>query len=236
MNTQLKYTALAVLAGVVLASCSINKIAINAVSDALTGEGSSDVFTGDPDPELVGDALPFAIKMYEALLSSNPNHQGLINTTGSLFIMYANAFVAGPAEQLPRSQYQERLDAVERAKKMYLRGNELLYRGLELKYPGFKDAFKNDNLPVILAKMKKADIPALYWAAAGGLSAYSLNPLDMDLGVRITEFLALVERAYILDPDYNSGALDDFLFLFYASVPQALGGDPKKAEIYYQRS
>jgi predicted anti-sigma-YlaC factor YlaD len=84
--------------------------------------------------------------------------------------------------------------------------------------------------------MKKADVPALYWSAAAGLSAYSLYPLDMDLGVRIPEFFALVERAYELDPDYSSGALDEFLFLFYASVPQALGGDKAKAEIHYQKA
>ena len=42
-------------------SCSINKMAMKAVSNALTSEGSSDVFTSDPDPKLVGDALPFAI-------------------------------------------------------------------------------------------------------------------------------------------------------------------------------
>jgi hypothetical protein len=85
------------------AACSINKLAINAVSDALTGEGSGEVFTGDSDPQLVGDAIPFAIKMYESLLAGNPNHQGLILTTGSLFVMYANAFVQGPAEHLPRA-------------------------------------------------------------------------------------------------------------------------------------
>ena len=83
-----------------LASCSINKMAMRSVSDALTGSGSADVFTGDSDPELVGDALPFAIKMYEALLAQNPDHQGLLLTTGSLFVMYANAFVQGPAEMM----------------------------------------------------------------------------------------------------------------------------------------
>jgi predicted anti-sigma-YlaC factor YlaD len=217
-------------------ACSINKMAMKAVSNALTGEGSSDVFTGDPDPELVGDALPFAIKMYESLLSANPTHQGLIQTTGSLFVMYANAFVQGPAEQLPRSMYAERQAAVERAKKLYLRGQELLYRGLELKYPGFSEAFQNNILPEHLAKMKKADVPSLYWAAAGGVSAYSLNPFDMDLGVRLPEFFALVNRAYELDPDYNSGALDEFLLLFYASVPQSMGGDKAKAEIHYKKA
>src|SRR5215510_12415400 len=106
------------LAGVVglflMLSCSINKMAINAVSNALTGSGSAETFTGDSDPELVGDALPSAIKMYETLLSQNPNHQGLLLTTGSMFVMYANAFVQTPAEMLdPIDYYEERLEALD---------------------------------------------------------------------------------------------------------------------------
>jgi predicted anti-sigma-YlaC factor YlaD len=217
-------------------ACSINSMAIKAVSDALTAEGSSDVFTGDSDPQLVGDALPFAIKMYESLLSANPEHQGLINMTGSLFVMYANAFVQGPAEQLPRSMYIERQAAMERSKKLYLRGMDLLYRGMELKYPGFASAFQKGILPDILAKMKKDDVPALYWSAAAGLSAYSLNSFDMDLGVRIPEFYSLVLRAYELDPDFNVSVLDEFFFLFYASLPEAMGGSKEKAEIHFQRA
>jgi predicted anti-sigma-YlaC factor YlaD len=225
-----------VLCGFLLPACSINKLAMKAVADALTGEGSSDVFTGDSDPQLVGDAIPFAIKMYESLLAANPDHQGLINTTGSLFVMYANAFIQGPAEQFPRYMYEERQAAMERAKKMYLRGLDMLYRGLELKYPGFSGAFQNGNLSGVLARMKKADVPALYWSAAAGLSAYSLNSFDMELGVRIPEFQALVLRAYELDPDFNISALDEFFFLFYASLPASMGGDKEKAEIHFQRA
>jgi predicted anti-sigma-YlaC factor YlaD len=192
------------------------------------------VFTGDSDPELVGDALPFAIKMYESLLQANPTHQGLLRTTGSIFVMYANAFVQGPAEMLPRSQHDRKKEDQARAKKLYLRGAALLYRGLELKYPGFAESFQKGTMPQILAKMKKADVPSLYWAAAGGLSAYSLNSFDMDLGVRIKEFKLLVDRAYELDPNFNSGALDDFFVLFYASVPEAMGGDKTKARQHYE--
>jgi predicted anti-sigma-YlaC factor YlaD len=219
-----------------LLSCSINKLAMKAVANALTGEGSSDVFTGDPDPQLVGDAIPFAIKLYESLLSANPDHQGLINTTGSLFVMYANAFVQGPAEKLPRSMYAERQEAIARAKTMYLRGLDLLYRGLELKYRGFTASYRQEKLPSFLEKMKKADVPALYWAAAAGLSAYSLNPFDMDLGVRIPEFYALVERAYELDPGFNSGALDEFMLIYHASIPETMGGDKSRVEYHYQKA
>jgi len=219
-----------------LPSCFINKMAVNAVSNALTGEGSSDVFTGDPDPQLVGDAIPFAIKMYEALLSKNPKHQGLINMTGSLFVMYANAFVQEPAELLPQSMYEERQEAMNRAKNMYLRGLDILYDGLDQKYGGFSTAYRGGRMPQVLSKMKKNDVPALYWSAAAGLSAFSLNPFDLDLGLRIMEFYSLVERAYQLDPNYNSGALDEFFLLFHASVPAGMGGDPSRVETHFQRA
>jgi predicted anti-sigma-YlaC factor YlaD len=84
--------------------------------------------------------------------------------------------------------------------------------------------------------MKKADAPSLYWTAAAYLSAYSLNPFDMELGLRIPEMMALVHRAYELDPDFNNGALDDFLVLAYASLPESMGGNKALVETHYQRS
>jgi predicted anti-sigma-YlaC factor YlaD len=215
-----------------LAACST----MDLVSDALTGEGSGEVFTGDSDPQLVGDALPFAIKMYESLLAANPRHRGLILTTGSLFVMYANAFVQGPAELLPRQQYAERQAAMERAKGLYLRGADILAGGLEKKYPGLSEGPRNEGFPKMLLKLKKADVPFVYWTAAAYLSAYSLNPFDMELGVKIPGLMALVERAYELDPDFNSGALDDFLVLAYASLPEAMGGNKSLVETHYRRS
>jgi predicted anti-sigma-YlaC factor YlaD len=125
---------------------------------------------------------------------------------------------------------------MERSKNLYLRGLNLLYGGLDLKYPGFVEAFRKGSLPDILAKMNKTDVPALYWSAAGGLSAFSLNPFDMELGVRIPEFYALVQRAYELYPDFNNGALDEFLFIYYSSLPEGMGGDKEKAEIHYKRA
>jgi len=218
-------------------SCSINKMAVNAVSDALTGTGSADVFTGDSDPELVGDALPFAIKMYEALLDKNPKHQGLRLTTGSLFVMYANAFIQGPAEMLdPIDSYYERLDSMERAKKLYIRGKEILYTALEYKYPGFSKATVQEGLAPLLKKCKKDDVSLLYWAAAGGFAAYSIDVFDFDLGYNIPEWGAMMERAYELDPGFNQGAIDEFYILYYASLPENMGGDKAKAEVHFKRA
>jgi predicted anti-sigma-YlaC factor YlaD len=221
---------------ILLASCSITQLAINAVSDALTGSGSSDVFTGDSDPVLVGDALPFAIKLYETLLSQNPKHRGLILTTGSLFVMYANAFVQSPAEMLPVDKYMEKAAELERAKNLFLRGADILYGGLDLKYPGFNGAYENGTLDSFLAKMKKDDVPYLYWAVAGVLSAFSLDSFNMTLGVRIPELKAMIERAYALDPDFNNGAIDDFFIIFYSALPENLGGSRDMAFQHFQRA
>ena len=219
-----------------LSSCSVNKMATKALANALTGEGGSAVFTGDADPELVGDALPFAIKLYETLLSMQSEHQGLILTTGSLFVMYANAFVQGPAEMLPPEEYLERGRRIERARKLYLRGAEILTEGLEKKYRGWGEAYARGVLPSYLARLKKEDVPLIYWRSAGILSAYALNPFDLDLGMRLPELTAAMARAYELDPDFNAGALDDFYVLFYASVPEGMGGDPSKVALHYQRA
>jgi predicted anti-sigma-YlaC factor YlaD len=221
----------------VLSGCSLNRMATRAVADALTGPGGSTVFTGDNDPQLVGDALPFAIKMYEALLDQVPDHQGLILSTGSLFIMYANAFIQGPVEFLPSPRYEERLAAQRRAKNLYQRGAGILESGLERKYPGVGSATVDEgNLPAYLARMKKEDVPLLYWIAAGTLSAFSLDPFDYSLGHRVPECLAYAGRAYELDPDFNSGALDDFFVLAYASLPVPMGGDPERAALHFERA
>lgn len=217
-------------------SC-VNKMAMNMVANALTGDGGTDVFTGDPDPQLVGDAIPFAIKMYEALLSQNPTHQGLMLTTGSLFIMYANAFVQGPAEMFPHYEWQERQAALTRAKQLYLRGYEILYNALESKYRGFKQAVANDDTrESFLGRIKKNDVDLLYWAVAGGLSAYSIDILDFELSTHVPEWNAMIHRAYTLNPNYGGWALNEFFIIFYASLPEVLGGDMELAKYHFDQA
>jgi len=228
------FTVIAVCCAI-LPSCSINKLAMNMVANALTGDGSSDVFTGDPDPKLVGDAIPFAIKLYESLLSSNPTHQGLLLTTGSLFVMYANAFVQGPAEMLKRNEWEAREAALSRSKQLYLRGYGMLYDALENKYPGFKQAtIEKGTIQPLLKKCKKEDVGLLYWAVAGGLSAYSIDVLDYTLSANVPQWNAMIQRAYELDPDYSTATLDEFFIIYYASLPELLGGNPELAERHYK--
>jgi len=218
---------------IICTGCTINSL----VADALTGSGTSSVFTGDSDPQLVGDAIPFAIKMYEALLDSTPNHLGLRLTTGSLFVMYANAFVQGPADMLPNGEWQQREDAHKRAKQLYLRGQQILYGALDLKYKGFsKMGADGQAFASLLSKCKKEDAGLLYWTVAGGLAAYSLDLLDFELNAKIPEWSMMIKRAYELDPNFGGATLDEFLLLFYASLPEAMGGDKESAKEHFNRA
>jgi predicted anti-sigma-YlaC factor YlaD len=130
----------------------------------------------------------------------------------------------------------EKAAALERAKKLFIRGADILYGGLDLKYPGFSSSYENGTLDSYLAKMKKDDVPYLYWAVAGVLSAYSLDAFNMTLGVRVPELKAMIERAYVLDPDFNNGAIDDFFIIFYSALPETLGGNKDLVFQHFQRA
>jgi predicted anti-sigma-YlaC factor YlaD len=217
-----------------LSSCTtIGQLTAQMTADALTGVGKSTVFTGDEDPELVGDSLPMLLKVHEVLLEQLPTHEGLNLQTGSLTVMYANAFVQGPAELLGADQGTEKKTALERARKLYLRADRVLSAALERKFPGLKASFGTGTSDVVLKKAQKADVPFLYWDAAAILSAFAQSPLDIGLSVRVKEAKALVDRAYALDPDWGNGTLDELYIAFYGSMPPSLGGDKALAKEHF---
>ena len=53
-----------------LAGCSVRKMAVNKLGDALAESGTT--FASDDDPELVKAAVPFALKLMESLLGREP--------------------------------------------------------------------------------------------------------------------------------------------------------------------
>jgi predicted anti-sigma-YlaC factor YlaD len=217
-------------------SCSIEKLALNKAADMLSASSGNDVFTRDNDPELVGDALPFAIKFYESLLASVPNHQGLRLRTGSLYVMYANAFLQTPADMMPREEAPRKDELLRRAKNLYLRGREILLVGLEKKNPLLRAQLKERRYEQALAALQPEDAPFLYWAAAGWVAAYAIDPVDMKLGLTLPQAAALMDRVLRLDPRFSSSSVDNFYILYYGSLPDYMGGDPRKARDYFQKA
>jgi predicted anti-sigma-YlaC factor YlaD len=227
---------IALSALLVLDFCSIKKMAMNQVANALTAPGGSTVFTGDNDPELVGDALPFAIKMYESMMVSIPWHEGLKLRTGSLYIMYANAFLQSPAEMLPEVELEKQEFLLNRARNLYLRGRDIILNALDKKYPGFLKNMNEKKYDRALAPMKKEDAPFLYWGAAGWMGAYAIDPLDMKIGLTMPGAKAMIDRVLQLDENFEKGTIHDFYVSYYGAMPENMGGDASKAREHYKKA
>lgn len=219
-----------------LGSCSIEKIALKKVAGMLSSTSSNDVFSSDNDPDLIGDALPFAVKFYESLLSSIPEHAGLRLRTGSLYVMYANAFVQAPAEMTPRREAETKEFLLARAKNLYLRGRDILFTALEKKNPAIRDQLKARKYREAMAPFGKEDVPFLYWTAVGWVSAFAVNPFDMTLGQTLPQTAAMMDRVAELEPGYGRGALHVFYINYYGSLPDYIGGNAMKAREHFEKA
>ncbi|GMO28823.1 MAG: hypothetical protein Ta2F_04200 [Termitinemataceae bacterium] len=187
-------------------------------------------------PGIVNMALPAVIKSSERKLKKDTHNQKLVVDAGSFNIMYANAFIQGQAKMLPLSKYEKRDKENAKAQKYYARGVEILNAGLEDKYPGITSADTDVITKEYLPKITKEDVPLIYWLTAGTFCAFANDPFDLKYGSKIAPLSLLIKKAYEIDPDYNTSTLDEFFFLYYAALPQDLGGDITKAPQYYERA
>ena len=82
-----------------LSGCGlVKRKAVNMVASTLASSG--DVFTRDDDLELVGQAIPFGLKLYESLLDSTPKNKDLLIATCSNFTQYGVAYLETEAAVL----------------------------------------------------------------------------------------------------------------------------------------
>lgn len=205
-------------------------MAVNTVADTLSETGT--VFTRDSDPDLIRDAIPFALKFYESILESAPRHQGLLVATCSAFTSYG-AILQGDADQLRRTNYEQAVLLDERAARLYLRGRDFCMRGLDVRSKGIADRLASDPVAA-LTSMTKADVPVLYWTAASWGSAIALAPDRPDLLIDFPTVRALIDRALALDEAWNRGAIHEALITIESI--ETLGGSPNKAREHFRRA
>ena len=114
--------------------CSIKKLAINQLGNALSGGGTT--FASDNDPELVKAAVPFSLKLIESLLEQSPRHRGLLLAATSGFVQYSYAFVQQEGDEKEEAELATADALHARACRLYLRARRYGLRGLELNHPG----------------------------------------------------------------------------------------------------
>lgn len=222
------------LLGLVLAGgCSVRRLAVGKVADALTGGGVT--FVSDDDPELVEGALPFSLKLMESLLAEAPEHRGLLLTLASGFTQYAYGFVQLPADETEVKDFEaaERMRA--RARRLYRRALGYGLRGLEVEHPGFTNAL-SASPPAAVATLKKADVPFVYWSAASWAALIALSKDDPAVIAEIPRMEALLDRAAALDPDWGEGSVHSLLITYEMSRTGVAGDPVPRARRHFERA
>lgn len=207
---------------VLLSGCSIKKMAMNQLGDALSGGGT--VFSSDEDPELVGDALPFSLKLMESVLAETPEHKGLLLALASGFTQYGYGFVQLEADEVEEEDYDRAIELRNRAKGLYFRANRYGMRALEVTYPGFGEALRADA-DSALGRVGQAYVESLYWTGLSWAAAVSLSLDDPSVLGDLALAEAMMERAFELDPDWEFGTLHGF-FITYEMSRIGGEGDP----------
>jgi predicted anti-sigma-YlaC factor YlaD len=229
-------TRLTVLACIIapLAGCGlVQRKAVGMVASTLASSG--DVFTRDDDLELVGDAIPFGLKLYESLLDSAPKNKDLLIATCSNFTQYGVAYLETEAMVLGEAQHHDEVAHLNaRALKLYLRAKGYCLRAMEVRFPGIGQKLLTDPAPA-LAKADKKDVPLLYWMAASWGSAISLGVDKPEIVIDMPVVRALADRALALDESWSKGAIHE-MFVSLDSLPEALGGSPAKAREHFGRA
>lgn len=204
----------AVIAG---PACSVRKLAVNRIGDALASSTSS-TLQSDEDVELIGDALPFGLKLMEALIAESPRNQGLLLAACQGFCLYSYAYVQQPADRVMTEDLERANQMRERARRLFQRARGYGLRALELAYPGAAQKLENEPAAA-LARARVRDVPLLYWNAAALGLAVSVSRNDAEMLSRVPEVEALLRRAIELDEDWQQGSLHEFQIVLASAKP-----------------
>ena len=222
---------LLILAGSLLLACSPRSYVVSRMADAASSGG--DVFAKDDDPELVRDAVPFALKAMESLLEESPEHKGLLTALCKGFTQYAVAFVRQDAEEArdPAARREGR----ERSRRFLLRARGYGLRGLSVGREGFSSGLSADP-SAAAARVAGEDVPLLYWTGAAWSLAVSASPDDPSLLADLPRIEALMRRALALDEGYDAGAIHEFFVAFDGGRPGAMGGSIDRARHHMEKA
>lgn len=181
---------------------------------SLMSDGASSTHD-EADPQLAREAIPGQLKLVESLLVSEPGNRDLRLLAAEGFSGYAFLFLE---ETEP-----------ERAKALYLRGRDHALALLREPLPETLD-----QLEPRLAKARKDEARALFWAAFGWSGAINLSRDSADAVADLPKAVAVMKRVHELDKELHFAGPDLFFGVYFASRPAMLGGDIEKARTHFE--
>jgi predicted anti-sigma-YlaC factor YlaD len=216
-----------------LAGCSVERFAANKLADTLAASGTT--YAADDDPELVGAALPFSLKLMESVLASTPDHRGLLAAASAGFTQYAYAWVQQEGDVLGLDDTDRAWVQWNRARGLYLRARDYALRGLDTTLPGFSAELRSDHAAAV-RRAGATETDLLYWTAVSWAAAVALGKDDPALVAELPIVSALIDRALELDEDWDRGALHAFLISYGMARPDIEGDRIAAARRHFDRA
>ena len=200
---------LTVVCAVSLAACSVQRYALNALSGVLASGDTA--VERDDDPVLVGQALPFTLKLIDSVLLQQPDDRALLLAGARGYVLYGYAFVSLPAERISRQDIDVARPMRARARALFMRAHAYASRALQLDYPDIDSALRKDPKQAVsrVGGKPQRDVQSLYWTAVSLGLAISVSKNDPKLLARLPELEALLDRALALDEAWGDGALHE---------------------------
>ncbi len=211
-------TFLFLIAGVCVllsSGCSVKKLAVNKLGDALS-QSTGGTFSSDNDPELIKDALPFALKLMESILAETPEHIPLLISLSKGFTSYSYAYLQMEADYIEDDNLERAQEMRERARNLYLRARNYGLQGLEAAHPGFTNAFfENPNIALSALKQNKEENRNLVqWTISPWAAAISVSKDHPELIADLPFIEAMIEWFIHWDGYSENPVLDSILMSF----------------------
>src|SRR5262245_15346650 len=149
---------------VLLGSGCTRRMMAKRMGNTLATSGAA--FASDNDPELVGEALPFSLKLMESVLEDVPKHRALLLATSKRFTQYTYAYIQEDADEMESRDIEAAERLRDRARLLYLRARDYGLRGLEVKHPGFAGSIRQNPTTAVLTVKSREEAPLLFWTAA----------------------------------------------------------------------
>jgi predicted anti-sigma-YlaC factor YlaD len=216
-----------------LPGCSVRQYALNQAANALSGSSAS--FATDDDPDLIGDAAPFSLKLTESVLTEAPRNVPLLTAASRGFAQYAFAYVQQPGEALEDRDVAGAQRELKRARALYRRARDYGLRGLDVTHPGFSAKLQTDARAAA-ASLRRDDVPLAYWTAVAWAAQISLSKDDPRTVGEIPQMEALIDRALALDETFEAGAIHTFLISYELVRAQRKADPVAAARAHFERA
>lgn len=131
--------------------------------------------------------------------------------------------------------YSRHLKLQDKARKRYRHAVQVGLKGLEKRYPGFRAAL-SDNPTAAVAQLKASDLDLIFWTSAAWMSAISISLDKVELLGQLPQPTALLERALVLEPDYEEGTLHEVFMALDMTRDATMGGGEASARAHYARA